>query len=105
VALTAGKEYEFSAWLLTGDRNSGWGRDSRIRIAVDEADAGLFDQWDTVDQANVTQWFATQHEWLRVPLRFTARADHVRIGVEFLQWWAQEASHLYIDELSIRPVD
>lgn len=104
VPVTAGRTYELSAWLLTGDRGSGWGRDSRMRLAVDEADEGLLEQFDTVDEANVTQWFATHHQWHPVTLRFQARADHVVIGVHFLQWWALEANHLYVDEITVRLV-
>ena len=100
-----GRDYQLKAWILTGDRGSGWGRDSRIRLTVDETDAGLLESFDTIDRANVTQWFATRHQWMPVTVRFTAGSDHVTIGVEFLQWWALEACHLYIDEFSVRPVD
>lgn len=104
IAVERGRQYDLTAWLLTGDRGSGWGRDGRIRLAVDESGGGLLDDLDTVDNANATQWFATRHQWRPITLRFRAEADHVTIGVEFLQWWALEASHLYVDELSIRPV-
>ena len=97
-------EYELTAWILTGDRGSGWGRDSRIRLAVDETNAGLLENIDTVDQANATQWFATQHLWMPVTLRFKAKNDRCTIGAEFLQWWALEACHLYIDDFSVHPV-
>lgn len=105
VAVEQGRRYRLTAWLLTGDRGSGWGRDSRVRLAVDEADEGLLGDFDTADQANVTQWFATQHEWLPVQLEFTARSREVVVGAEFLQWWALEACHLYVDEFSIRAAD
>jgi hypothetical protein len=99
------REYELTAWILTGDRGSGWGRDSRIRLAVDETNVGLLKDIDTVDQANATQWFATQHLWMPVTLKFKAKSDHVTIGAEFLQWWALEACHLYIDDFSVHPVE
>ncbi len=102
VAVEKGRTYLLTAWLLTGDIGSGWGRDCRIRLAVDENDARLLERIDTVEKANVTQWFATQHRWMPVILRFEANSDHVTIGAEFLQWWALEASHLYIDDFSIR---
>jgi len=102
VAVEKGRTYLLTAWLLTGDIGTGWGRDCRIRLAVDEDDARLLEQIDTVEKANVTQWFATQHRWMPVSLRFEANSDHVTIGAEFLQWWALEASHLYIDGFSIR---
>jgi len=102
VAVEKGRTYLLTAWLLTGDIGSGWGRDCRIRLAVDENDAGLLERIDTVEKTNVTQWFATQHRWMPVILRFEANSDHVTIGAEFLQWWALEASHLYIDDFSIR---
>ena len=103
MAVEAGRTYLLTAWLLTGDIGSGWGRDCRIRLLVDENDAGLLEQFDTVEQANVTQWFATQHRWMPVTLRFKAKGDYAAVGAEFLQWWALKASHLYIDDFSIRP--
>ncbi|MBW8039122.1 MAG: hypothetical protein FVQ85_03890 [Planctomycetes bacterium] len=103
VAVEAGRTYLLTAWLLTGDIGSGWGRDCRIRLLVDENDAGLLERFDTVEQANVTQWFATQHRWMPVTLRFKAKGDYAAVGAEFLQWWALKASHLYIDDFSIRP--
>ena len=103
VAVEAGRTYLLTAWLLTGDVGSGWGRDCRVRLLVDENDAGLLEQIDTVEQANVTQWFATHHRWIPVTLRFKANGDYVAVGAEFLQWWALEASHLYIDDFSITP--
>lgn len=105
IAVEPGREYVFTAHLLTGDRGSGWGRDSRIRLAVDEHDAGLLDAFESIEQANATQWFATRDEWMPVSLRFRAAADHVTLGVEFLQWWALQANHLYVDEITVRPVD
>jgi hypothetical protein len=102
VAVEKGQTYLLTARLLTGDIGSGWGRDCRIRLAVDESDAGLLGKIDTVEKANVTQWFATQHRWLSVELRFQAKSEYVTIGAEFLQWWALEASHLYVDNFSLR---
>lgn len=104
IAVEAGREYILRAWILTGDRGRGWGRDSRVRLVVDETDGGLLENIDTVDRANATQWFATQHLWKPVSLRFTARNNHVRIGAEILQWWSLEACHLYVDEFSVRMI-
>lgn len=103
IAVEAGREYVLRAHLLTGDRGSGWGRDSRMRLVVDDQDAGTLEALATVEKATVTQWFASRDEWLPVSLRFKAAKDHVTIGVEFLQWWALEACHLYVDEISVRP--
>ncbi len=105
IEVEQGKDYILTAWLLTGDRGSGWGRDCRIRLTVDERGVGLLEDFETTDLANVTQWFATRHQMLRVSLRFRAKADHVTIGAEFLQWWALEANHLYIDDFSVRFAD
>lgn len=105
IRVVPGGRYALTAWLLTGDRGSGWGRDSRVRLLVDEADAGLLDRFDTADQANATQWFATRYEWLPVSLHFTAQSEHVTVGVEFFQWWALEANYLFVDEVSVRPVN
>lgn len=96
-------EYVFSAWLLTGDQGRSWGRDSRIRLAVDEEGAGLLDGFETVEQAHVTQWFATLGNWRQVSLRFRPRTTNVAIGVNLLQWWALKASYLYVDDVSVRP--
>jgi hypothetical protein len=105
IAVESGREYIFSAHILTGDRGTGWGRDSRMRLAVDELDKECLASFDTIEQANATQWFATRDQWLRVSLRFRPARDHVTIGVEFLQWWALQASHLYVDEITVRPAD
>lgn len=103
IAVQPGREYVFSAFLLTGDRGSGWGRDSRIRLAVDEEDGQTLESFETFDKANCTQWFATHYRWLPVSLHFVPKTDHVTIGVHLLNWWALETNHLYIDELSVRP--
>ncbi|MBI4582191.1 MAG: fibronectin type III domain-containing protein, partial [Planctomycetes bacterium] len=47
IAVQPDREYVLKAWILTGDRGSGWGRDSRVRLAVDERDAGLLERFDT----------------------------------------------------------
>lgn len=103
ISVEPGREYLFSAFLLTGDRGSGWGRDSRIRLAVDEDDGRTLESFDTIDQANCTQWFATHHRWLPVSLRFTPKKNHVTIGIHFLNWWALETNRLYVDEITVRP--
>jgi hypothetical protein len=105
IEVEPGRAYAFTARLLTGERGSGWGRDTRVRIGVDEADEGLLDSIDTFDRAKVTQWFATKHRWLPVTLRFTPRKKHVTIGVHFLQWWALEANHLYVDDVCVQPLE
>jgi hypothetical protein len=104
VDVQPGKRYALTVWILTGDRGSGWGRDSRCRLVVDEADAGHLASFDTADQANATQWLATEHDWMPVTLEFDAKADHATIGVEFLNWWALQANHLYIDNVSVWPL-
>lgn len=105
VAVEPGRRYVLTAWILTGDRGSGWGRDSRLRIGVDEKDTDAVTRPDTFDKANVTQWFATQNVWRRVRLEFRPAGDHVTIGAHLLQWWTLEANHLYIDEFSVQPVE
>lgn len=105
IPVKKGQRYALTAWLLTGDRGSGWGRDSRMALVVDEQDSGVFESFDTISQANMTQWFATQHRWLPITLEFEARADHVQIGVYFLHWWALETNRLYVDEISVRPIE
>lgn len=104
VRVERGGKYELTAWILTGDLGSGWGRDCRIRLIVDESGGAALEDFETVEQANVTQWFATQHHWLPITLQFEAKNDQVTIGAEFLQWWALQASHLYVDDFSIRPL-
>ncbi len=104
IAVKVGQRYALTVWILTGDRGSGWGRDSRIRLAVDEEGAGKLDAFETADQANVTQWFATRHDWMPVTLEFEAKAPEVTIGAEFLNWWGLRANHLYIDNVSVKPI-
>jgi len=105
IAVEPGREYVLGVWLLTGDRGRGWGRSCRIRLAVDEEGHGRLEDFDTIEQANITQWFATLDRWQEVKLRFKAKASQVSIGVNFLHWWALEASHLYVDDISVRPAD
>ena len=104
IHVTPDCSYVLEAWLLTGDQGSGWGRDARIRLVVDETGGDLLGAFETADQANATQWFATQHRWLPVRLQFTPRAERVVIGAEFLHWWALEASYLYIDDIRVYPL-
>ena len=105
IPVVPGKTYELTMHILTGDRGSGWGRDSRISIVVDEDDTNTFDDFATLNDCNMSQWFATHHRWLPVTMRFTAKADHVKIGIHFLQWWALETNRLYVDEITVRPMD
>ncbi|MBN1818405.1 MAG: fibronectin type III domain-containing protein [Sedimentisphaerales bacterium] len=104
VVVEPDRPHILEAWLLTGDQGSGWGRDSRIRLAVDESGQNLLASFDGVDAANATQWFATEHQWLPVRLRFTPLTQRVTIGIEFLQWWSLGASHLYVDDVRVYPV-
>ncbi len=101
IATRPGHTYVLKAWIITGDRGSGWGRDSRIRLVVDTEDRGLLNSIDTVAQAKATQWFATENLWREISLRFTAESNNVDIGTHFLQWWALDANYLYADDVSI----
>lgn len=102
IPVTPGREYVLKAWLLTGDRDSGWGRDSRIRLEVDaNASGAIARTGDQHDELTATQWFATLNEWQPVSLRFTAQSDTAAIGVHILQWWAMEADYLYVDDVTV----
>lgn len=105
VRVTPGHRYALSAWLMTGDRDSGWGRDSRIRLEVDPKDRGALESVDASSKALATQWFATENDWKLASLRFTAEKDTAVIGVHFLQWWALEANYLYVDEVRVEEVE
>jgi len=104
VKVKPGHDYVLKAWLLTGDRDSGWGRDGRIRLVVDAKDSGALDEIDAKSHTVATQWFATEHEWKPVSLRFTAEKDTAAIGVHFLQWWALEADYLYVDDVTLEEI-
>lgn len=105
IKVKPGHNYVLKGWFITGDRDSGWGRDSRIRLAVDTKDQGLLNNIDTAGDGNATQWFATRNEWTPVTLNFTAEKDTAVVGVHFLNWWALEANYLYVDDVSVEEVE
>jgi hypothetical protein len=96
-----GANYELRAWALTGNRESGWGGDARVRLLVDTKNEGHLSAIETADQALATQWFATRSRWLPIFLRFTAESNRAAIGVQFLQWNAKAADYLYVDDISV----
>ena len=104
VNVKPGRDYALKAWFLTGDRDSGWGRDSRIRLVVDTKDSRALDKIDASMPTVATQWFATEHEWKPISLRFTAEKDTAVIGVHFMQWWALEANYLYVDDVTLEEI-
>lgn len=101
ISVIPGKSYVLKAWAITGDRGSGWGRDSRIRLVADPTDSGILESPKTASDAIATQWFALENLWRPISLPFTAKADHAVVGVHFLQWWALEASYLFVDSVSV----
>jgi len=101
IKVEPGAEYELSAWALTGNRESGWGGDCRLRLLVDTEGAGSLNEIETADEATGTQWFATRSKWMPVFLRFTAESEKAVIGVQFLQWNAKAADYLYVDDVSV----
>lgn len=105
IKVQPGYKYILKAWVITGDRGSGWGRDSRVRLAVDSKNLGLLEKIDSAAQATATQWFALENEWKPISLHFTAESDTVEIGVHFLQWWAMDADYLYADDVSVEEVE
>lgn len=105
VAVEKGATYEFSGWLCLGDRNSGWGRDSRARLVYDIAGGNTLDATATLNPSWATQDFATWSQWQRVATTFTAEADEVAVGVYFWQWWLLEGNYLYVDDLALRRVE
>jgi len=105
IKVQPGHKYLLKAWILTGDRGSGWGRDGRVRLCVDTGNKGLLDSIDASGGATATQWFATENEWKPVSLHFTAEKDTAVIGVHFLQWWALDADYLYVDDVSVEDID
>jgi hypothetical protein len=104
INVVPGVQYVLKAWIVTADRGSSWGSDCRIRLLVDVQDAGLLKQIDTASKAVATQWFATQGEWKQIYLYFTAERETVDIGVHFLQWFVNEASYLFVDDVSVEKV-
>jgi hypothetical protein len=105
IKVVPGQKYILKAWVITGDRESGWGRDSRVRLVVDTKDEGLLESTEKVSKALATQWFATENEWMPITLRFTAEKDTAVIGVHILQWWALEANYTYIDDIAVEEAE
>jgi hypothetical protein len=101
IAVEPGAEYELRAWALTGNRESGWGGDCRLRLLADTKNAGYLEKIETADEGTATQWFATRSRWMPVFLRFTAESKKASIGVQFLQWNAKAADYLYVDDVSV----
>lgn len=105
VRVKRGTKYVLKAWILTGDRGSGWGGDSRARLVVDTSDSGLLNSVESASKAVATQWFATRNDWELITLHFTATRSRADIGVHLLQWFSHEACYLYVDDLSLEKVD
>lgn len=104
IAVTPGQRYVLKAWAITGDRGSGWGRDSRVRLVVDPADSGALESIETSGNASATQWFALENQWKPISLHFTAEKNTAVVGAHFLQWWALEACYLYVDDVRVEAV-
>lgn len=104
IEVEPGRSHEFSAWILTGDRGSGWGRDSRVRLIVDRSARAEFPDLEHVDDSVATQWFATRDQWVHARLRFKATGDRAVVGFHFWQWWFLRADYLFVDDAQVVPV-
>ncbi len=99
-----GSLYEYSAWICTGDRGSGWGRDSRARLVYDAAGGTTLDATRTLNPDWSTQPFATRSGWRRAAVRIKAESDEIVIGLHFWQWWALDADYLFVDDMRLTKV-
>lgn len=105
IKVTPGRRYQLRAWAITGDRGSGWGRDSRMRLVVDTKDQGILQSVEKASKALATQWFALENEWTPITLNFTAEKETAVVGVHILQWWALEANYTYVDDVTVEELE
>lgn len=105
VVVERGRTYDFSAWLYTADRGSGWERDSRIQLMVDPTGRGDFGEFGALKDQCASQAYATHGRWRRCRYRFTAGGDRVSLGLHFWQWWVLEECRLYADDVRLARIE
>jgi len=101
VRVVKGETYSFSGSVYTkpiGGRSS----DVKIRLVVEPAGSLALRDYD---QVTTSQWYATQGQWRRGSVEFTAQADVVTIGFEMEQRFKLERSSLYVDGAHLERLD
>jgi hypothetical protein len=92
VKVTKGKRYSFSGSVYT-DHAGGRSSDQKVRLVVDPSGKARFDDLNKES----SQWYATEGEWRRGSVEFTAKAATVTVGFELEQRWSLEMCSLYAD--------
>lgn len=87
-----GRRYSFSGGVYT-DRVGGRSSDQKIRLVADPLGTARFEN-DTMESS---QWYATEGEWRRGSVEFTAKGQKVTVGFELEQRWSLDLCSLYAD--------
>jgi len=90
--VTKGKRYCFSGSVYT-DHVGGRSSDQKVRLVANPAGKPDF----TNESMTSSQWYATEGQWRRGSVEFTARADTITVGFELEQRWSLDVCSLYVD--------
>lgn len=93
VPVNTGERYRFSGSVYT-DHQGGRSSDVKARLLV--LPAGGTD-WRNNDRIETSQWYATEGQWRRGSVEFTATAEAVTVGFDLEQRWSLASSSLYVD--------
>lgn len=93
VKVAKGLRYRFSGSVYT-DHEGGRSSDVKVRLT---ALPGGGTQWRDNDRIETSQWYATEGQWRRASVEFTAAADTVIVGFDLEQRWNLPSSSLYAD--------
>lgn len=93
VKVVKGLSYRFSGSVYT-DHDGGRSSDVKVRLTVLPG-GGI--QWHDNDHIETSQWYATEGQWRRASVEFTAAADTVIVGFDLEQRWNLPSSSLYVD--------
>lgn len=92
VKLVKGKRYSFSGSVYT-DHVGGRSSDQKIRLVVDPEGGKAFG----TERMESSQWYATEGQWRRGSVEFTATSDTAAVGFELEQRWSLDKCSLYVD--------
>jgi hypothetical protein len=93
VQVKAGERYRFSGSVYT-DHEGGRSSDVKARLLVLPAGGN---DWRNNDRIETSQWYATEGQWRRGSVEFTAGAETVTVGFDLEQRWNLPGSSLYVD--------
>lgn len=105
VKVKPGATYEFTAWIFTADKGSGWERDCRVQLIVDPTGEANFGKFKGLNDRCASQGYATKGRWRPCRLRFRAEAERATLGIHFWEWWSLEENHLYVDDLGLSEIE